>query len=277
VPRFIPGGVTLIMNRIGSRIILRTSVLALIPFGFLVLGQPDTPVVEHLTVQVIQEYPHDPAAYTQGLVFSDGRLIESTGLYGQSSLREVALATGEVIRSISLASNEFGEGLELVGDRLTLLTWREGVAHNYNRDTFEEVGFFPYSGEGWGLCYDGARFIMSDGSARLTFRSTDTFDIQTSVTVTLDGEPRDRLNELEYVDGYVYANVFLTRTIVKIRPSDGRVVAVIDASLLDPGGNLQYGDVLNGIAYDPVDSTFLLTGKRWPKLFRVILVPAAGN
>lgn len=247
--------------------------LALVPFGFMVVGTTEQPPIQRLVVQVIQEYPHDSAAYTQGLVWDNGRMFESTGLYGESTLREVDYTDGEVLRSVSLPSNQFGEGLALVGDNLIQLTWREGVAHVYNRDSFLEVNAFPYGGEGWGLCYDGARLAMSNGSSKLFFRSATSFDVATSLTVTRDGTPVERLNELEYAEGFIYANVYMTREIVKIDPSTGRIVASIDASALDPGGTLRYGDVLNGIAFDPVGKVFFLTGKRWPKLYKAVFVP----
>jgi glutaminyl-peptide cyclotransferase len=248
--------------------------LGLVPFSFLVLGDTSSPSVQRLTVSVIAEYPHDAQAYTQGLVFHEGRMFESTGLYGESTLRETDVQTGAVLRSIALPVDRFGEGLALVGDRLFQLTWRAGEAYVYTRDTFEKLDTFSYSTEGWGLCHDGSRLIMSDGSDRLTFRSPATFDVETSATVTLDGAPVRRLNELEYVNGYVYANVFLTDEIMKIDPATGRVVAVIDASSLYPASERAYDEVLNGIAYNPATQTFYLTGKRWPTLYEVVFVPA---
>jgi len=243
-----------------------------------VLGGVAGEEVERLRVNVLSESPHDSAAFTQGLVVEDGtgelaRLFESTGLYGQSTLREVGLRSGEVLRSVSLPADHFGEGLALVGDRLIQLTWREGVAHVYDRDTFEKTGQFTYSGEGWGLCYDGRRLMMSDGSAKLFFRSPETFELQGSVEVTLDGRPQRYLNELEFVGGRVYANVWYQDIILEIDPAGGKVTAVIDASGLLAPEERPAADVLNGIAYSHRTRTFFITGKRWPRMFEVTFVP----
>jgi glutaminyl-peptide cyclotransferase len=221
--------------------------------------------------EVLATYPHDPQAFTQGLLLSDGRLYESTGLYGASSLREVVPETGEVLRRLDLPPEYFAEGLELVDDRLIQLTWQEEEALVYRRDTFERIGTLPYEGEGWGLCYDGEALIMSDGSATLTRRDPETFAVLGTTQVTLSGRPLERLNELECVDDHVYANVWQEDLIVKIG-ADGRVVQEIDASgLLSPAQRARLGPnaVLNGIAYNPETETFLVTGKLWPQLFEV--------
>lgn len=237
--------------------------------------------VERLRVNVLSESPHDSGAFTQGFVIDDGtgevsRLFESTGLRGQSTLREVHLLSGEVLHSTSLPPDHFGEGLALVGNRLIQLTWQEGIAHVYDRDTFVKTGQFSYSGEGWGLCYDGRRLIMSDGSARLYFRSPETFKLQGSVDVTLDGQPQRWLNELEFADGSVYANVWQQDIIVEIDPASGKVTAVIDASgLLNPEERPPAA-VLNGIAYSRRTKTFFITGKYWPTVFEVTFVPEDG-
>ncbi len=227
---------------------------------------------ERLRVQVVQTYPHDPGAFTQGLVLAGGRLFESTGLEGRSSLREVELTTGKVLRQIDLAAPVFAEGLALVGTRLFQITWKHEVVYTYDRDTFKKGPSFPYTGEGWGLCHDGRELVMSDGSARLVFRGPETFRPSREVTVREDGRPVDQLNELECVGPHVYANLWQTERIVRVDPKTGAVTATIDASnLLNPAE--RYGtDVLNGIAYDPSNDTFLVTGKLWPKLFRVKFV-----
>jgi glutaminyl-peptide cyclotransferase len=236
----------------------------------------DTTVVPaRRTVEVVTRYPHDPGAFTQGLVYTDdGRLFESTGLEGRSSLREVRLEDGEVLRLRANAADEFAEGLALVEDRLIQLTWKDEVAHVYALDTFDPVDELGYEGEGWGLCYDGDRLVMSDGSAELTFRDPITFDELGSVTVRASGTEVERLNELECVDGKVYANVWQTEQIVEIDPGSGAVTAQIDASGLLTPAERAGTDVLNGIAYDGADDTFLVTGKLWPVLFEVRIVDA---
>ena len=221
--------------------------------------------------------PHDPAAYTQGLVWDHGTLYESAGLYGRSSLRQVDPRTGEVLRRLDVPPGFFAEGLAEVGNRLLQLTWKEGVAFVYEPRSFERVGEFRYEGEGWGLCDDGRRLVMSDGSDHLGFRDRRTFALLGGVNVLLDGRPATQLNELECVGGAVYANVWMTDQILRIDPASGRVTAVIDAGgLLDAAEQAQ-ADVLNGIAYDPEKKTFLITGKLWPKMFEVVFIPASGT
>lgn len=227
-----------------------------------------------LMVKVISTRPHDTSAYTQGLVWHEGRLYESAGLYGQSSLREVDPATGEVRRRVDLPRQYFGEGLARVGDRLVQITWQEGAALVYRLSDLEKIGELRYTGEGWGLCHDGARLVRSDGTDLLTFHDPETFAAVGEVRVRMGGAPVDRLNELECVDGAVYANVYQTEDIVRIDPATGEVTAVIDASGLLAAGDYQAGaEVLNGIAWMPETERFLITGKRWPLMFEVELVP----
>lgn len=229
-------------------------------------------VPERLKVKVVSTRPHDPGAYTQGLLFSNGVLFESTGLNGRSTLREVDPKTGKVRRRIEVPQQYFAEGLALVDNRLIQLTWQNGVAFVYNLMTFQKMGELRYDGEGWGLCYDGKRLVMSDGSDLLLFRDPKTFAPQGQVNVTLAGQPVYQLNELECVNGAVYANVWQTDDILRIDPKTGRVTAVIDASGLLSAQEAQNAEVLNGIAYDPAKKTFLITGKLWPKMFEVELV-----
>ena len=233
---------------------------------------PDAP--ERLKVKVLSTRPHDPEAFTQGLVLDGDTMYESTGLNGKSSLRQVDPRTGKVKRKLDVPSEYFAEGLALVDGRLIQLTWQEEKAFVYNRADFKKVGEFRYDGEGWGLCWDGTRLAMSDGSDRLTFRDPKTFAVQSILNVTLAGQPAKELNELECVDGVVYANVWRTEDILRIDPKDGRVTAVIDASGLLTPEEKQKADVLNGIAWNPKTKTFLITGKLWPKMFEVQFVPA---
>lgn len=230
---------------------------------------------ERLTVEVIAEYPHDDKAFTQGLLLHQGRLYESTGGVGTSSLRQVVLETGEVIRQRDIPAPYFAEGLTLVGDELLQLTYTTGEMFRWDLATFETTGSARYEGEGWGLCYDGTTVWMSDGSTDLFKRDPVTFEQLATVRVTDNGAPVVRLNELECVDGAIYANVWLTDDIVRIDPATGHVTARIDASALREslGVTLVNGAVLNGIAYQPDGDLFLVTGKLWPTLFAVRFVP----
>lgn len=227
---------------------------------------------ERLKVKVLATRHHDPQAYTQGLLWHAGKLYESTGLYGRSSLREVDPQTGEVLRLVTVPARYFAEGLALAGGRLIQLTWQEGTAFVYGLAKFDQQGDFGYSGEGWGLCDDGRRLIMSDGSDRLTFRDPVTFAQQGGVNVSEDGKPVLNVNELECVDGVVYANVWQTDRILRIDPATGRVTGAIDAAGLLSEAEKAKADVLNGIAWRPDTKTFYITGKNWPKMFEVVFV-----
>lgn len=229
---------------------------------------------ERLRVKVVSTRPHDTSAYTQGLVWERGTLYESAGLYSESTLRQVDPATGEVKRRIKVPDRYFAEGLALVGDRLVQITWQEGTAFVYRAADFAKIREFSYQGEGWGLCNDGKRLIQSDGSDRLTFRDPETFVVLGSVQVRMGSAPVNQLNELECVEGVVYANVYMTEDIVRIDPATGEVTAVISASgLLSPADYQAGAEVLNGIAWMPETKTFLITGKRWPQMFEVEFVP----
>jgi glutamine cyclotransferase len=238
-------------------------------------GAAATTVPERLRAEVVAVRPHDSKAFTQGLVVHEGTLYESTGLYGQSSIRALEPATGHLLRIELLPSGLFGEGLAFGGDRLVQLTWREGVALERDPETLAERSRRRYTGEGWGLAHDGRRFIMTDGSAQLFFRDTNTFDLLSTVTVTRRGLSQEGLNELEWVDGHLYANVLGSDTILRIDPETGTVTAEIDCSgLLTPAERAR-ANVLNGIAHDLATGHFLITGKLWPKLFEVKFVPVA--
>lgn len=225
-------------------------------------------------LEIVRSWPHDPQAFTQGLVYQEGRLYESTGIYGESSLREVELETGRVLRKHDLDEQYFGEGLALLGGKLYQLTWRSHVGFIYDAATFQPLGQFSYTGEGWGLTTDGTSLILSDGTSTLRFLDPVTFAVQRTVTVTNAGHELSRLNELEYVHGEVYANVWTRDLIARINPATGLVTGWIDLTGLlapeDQGGD---GNVLNGIAYDAANDRLLVTGKRWPRLFQIRLVP----
>ena len=225
--------------------------------------------VDQTTPQVLDFFPHDTGAFTQGLLYHDGVFYESTGLYGQSTLRRVDPASGVVLLSRPISPAEFGEGLARIGDELIQLTWQENVAHRYEIDDFTPLGNFSYSGQGWGLCFDGRRLIMSNGSSFLTYRNPETFQTVAQIRVTRDSVPVGNLNELECVGRLVYANVWLTDTILRIDPQTGIVLTEIDASGLLTPAEQQEADVLNGIAFHPATMNFYLTGKWWPKVFEV--------
>jgi glutaminyl-peptide cyclotransferase len=233
--------------------------------------EAETPVYGY---RVIAEFPHDPDAFTQGLLYHDGFLYESTGVYGASSLRRVDLETGRVLQQVDLPADYFGEGLALWGERLIQLTWQENTGFLYDRETFQLLDQFSYPGEGWGLTHDGQRLIMSDGTAELRFWDPDTLEEIGRVTVRDHQGPVNMLNELEYVRGEVYANVWMSDRIARIDPASGRVIAWIDlAGLLSAADRQGRVDVLNGIAYDAAGDRLLVTGKWWPKLFHIELVP----
>lgn len=225
--------------------------------------------VEHLVPRIHARLPHDTGAFTQGLVYSDGRLFESTGLVGRSSLRELDPSTGQVLRSVDVPEPIFAEGLALVGDELFQITWQNHVAFVYGRDDFRKRREFHYDTEGWGLCPHGGELVMSDGSDTLFVRDPATFEVRRRVRVTDEGRPLRMLNELECVGEDVYANVWQTERIVRIDLATGRVEAVIDVRAFLTDDERADADVLNGIAYVPERDRFLITGKLWPRIFEV--------
>jgi glutamine cyclotransferase len=231
---------------------------------------------ESLRVRVVRAFPHDPGAFTQGLVFHAGKLYESTGLVGQSSLRRVDPASGAVEAQVALEPSSFGEGLAWAEGRLVQLTWREGRALLWDPGSLARVGGFEYAGEGWGLCFDGRQLVMSDGSDRLTRRDARTFEALGSLAVRASGRPVDRLNELECVGDVIYANVWQTARLARIDAHTGRVTAWIDAGGLLTPDEARRVDVLNGIAYLPESGRFVLTGKFWPRAFEVEFVAHEG-
>jgi glutamine cyclotransferase len=222
---------------------------------------------------VVKTYPHDRDAFTQGLQYLNGFLYEGTGLNGRSSIRKVRLDTGEVVQRRDVAPQYFGEGIAVVASELFQLTWQSGIGFVYDLATFEPRRTFRYTGEGWGLTHDGASLVMSDGSDTLRFLNPATLDERRRLRVTAGGAPVEHLNELEFVEGEILANVWMTDFIARIDPKSGRVTAWIDlAGLLSPRERAST-DVLNGIAYDAAGRRLFVTGKLWPRVFEIRLVP----
>jgi glutamine cyclotransferase len=228
--------------------------------------------------RVIHTYPHDPRAYTQGLIYVDGHLYESTGLNGRSSLRMDDLETGRVLQTADLPAKYFGEGLASWGSTLVQLTWQAHLGFVYDRFSFRQLRTFHYSGEGWGLTQDGKALILSDGTSTLRFLDPQTFREVRRVVVKDRGAPIDQLNELEYVRGEIYANVWHTDRIARIAPATGRVLGWIDlANLLPADQRSDPEAVLNGIAYDAARDRLFVTGKLWPKLFEIKVIPESAT
>jgi glutamine cyclotransferase len=218
--------------------------------------------------RIVKTYPHDKGAFTQGLVFHEGYLYESTGLVGQSTLRKTELETGQIVQQHDVPADYFAEGLARWKDSLIQLTWTSGKGFIYDIATFRQIGEFTYDGEGWGITSDGAHLIMSDGTATLRFVDPKTFKVVRKLTVSDQHKPIVYLNELEFIKGEIYANVWLTSYIVRISPETGAVLGWIDLR-----GLKTQGDVLNGIAYDKATDRLFVTGKHWPNIFEIALVP----
>ncbi len=223
--------------------------------------------------EIVNKFPHDPAAFTQGLVYEDGIFYEGTGLYGQSTLRRVDPSSGEVLFGVRLPDDLFGEGITLLGDRIYQLTWKAQIGMVADRESFELIETFAYETEGWGLTHDGDRLIMSDGTDTIRFLDPETLEQTGRIQVYDDSGPVVRLNELEYVDGEIYANVWQTDRIARIDPASGQVTGWIDLSGLLPAQEAARPiDVLNGIAYDDEENRLFVTGKLWPTMFEIRLV-----
>jgi len=223
--------------------------------------------------EVVHAYPHDPAAFTEGLFYLDGLLYESTGLAGRSSIRKVRLETGGIVQRIELPPQYFGEGIVNWENHLVSVTWQSQVGFVFDLKTLELQRQFTYPGEGWALTQDGKQLILSDGTPRLRFLDPRSFKETKRIEVTLYGKPLQNVNELEWVKGEIFANVWQTNWIVRIDPKDGHVKSLVDLTgLLDPGERPQGPDaVLNGIAYDAKNDRLFVTGKNWPKLFEIRL------
>lgn len=235
-------------------------------------GSGYSEMVQVYTAQVINSWPHDPAAFTQGLVFHDGVLFEGTGLNGESSVRKVELNTGRVLKRIDLPSQFFGEGIAIHQGMIFELTWTSNMAFVYDLESFQLLKELSYEGEGWGLTGDGDSLIMSDGTNTIRFLDPSTFHVRRTISVVNNGVPLTNLNELEYVKGEIFANIWQTDRIVRIDPGSGRILGWINLPDLHPENQRESSDnVLNGIAYDPVGNRLFVTGKRWPRIFEIRL------
>lgn len=228
-----------------------------------------------LDFDIINTWPHDRGAFTQGLVYRDGFLYESTGLNGRSSLRKVDIKSGEVLQHATVAKEYFAEGLTDWKSQLIQITWQSKIGFSYDLKTFKRSGQFNYSGEGWGITHDDKRLILSDGSSTLRFLDPETYVQTGTLEVTYQGKPLANLNELEFVRGRIFANVWQSNSIVVIDPANGRVTAQINlAGLLNAEDRSTAVDVLNGIAYDAKKDRMFITGKLWPKIFEIKLKAA---
>jgi glutamine cyclotransferase len=229
-------------------------------------GEPKT-----YAYTVINKYPHDSTAFTQGLQFYGGFLYESTGLAGQSTVRKVEIKTGKVLQKRDLANSYFGEGLTILDNKVYQLTWQSKRGFIYDLNTFTPLGEFPYDWEGWGLTNDGRYLIASDGSNKLRFLDPESFNMVRSIDVYLRGRPLNDLNELEYIKGEIYSNIWHSNTIARIDPASGKILGLIDLTDLTASMRLGHEDVLNGIAYDPSSDYIFVTGKRWPAIYAIRL------
>ena len=227
-----------------------------------------------LSYELLATHPHDSACYTQGLVIDEGVFYESCGLYGKSSLRKVDPADGSVLAEVALDPKYFAEGLVLLDGKLYQLTWQENTGFVYDADTLEHLSSFHYQTQGWGLTTDGSALILSDGTNTLYWLDPGTMQVVRQVRVSYQGQPVEYLNELEFIKGTIFANIYLTDTIAAIDPQDGNVLSLITLPGLRPEQNLSvHGEVLNGIAYDSLNDRLFLTGKKWANLYEVRLVP----
>jgi glutamine cyclotransferase len=237
---------------------------------------PGRPTAEAVTYgyEVVHTFPHDSDAFTQGLIYLGGELLESTGLKGQSSLRRVELATGRVNKLVRVPAEYFAEGMTVLGGKIYQLTWQSHKGFVYDLATFTLEKEFSYAGEGWGLTTDGRSLILSDGTDQIRFLDPATFQVTRTINVRRAAQPVRLLNELEYIRGEIYANIWQSQTVARIDPASGRVLGIIDFyGLLPAADHAANTDVLNGIAYDAATDRLFVTGKNWPKLFEVRLKP----
>jgi glutamine cyclotransferase len=239
--------------------------------GCLIPGNSD--VIPVYSYNIVNTYPHDRDAFTEGLVFENGVLYEGTGLLERSTLRRVELETGDILQIRELSDQFFGEGITIYGDKIIQLTWQSNIGFVYDKNSFELLQEFNYSTQGWGITHDGTRLIMSDGTSTLHFLDPQTFEEIGHLEVFDNDGSVTRLNELEYVQGEIYANVWQTDWVARIAPETGRVIGWVDlAGLLTTEDRSEPVDVLNGIAYDAKNDCLFVTGKLWPKLFEIELI-----
>jgi len=269
------------MAESGTRRLLRRTTAAVLvalaplgaPSGLLAdasVPTQDAADIPSFTYALVKARPHDRGAFTEGLVFWNGMLIESTGLYGHSTLRKVDLETGRVTQEVDLPANLFGEGIAVLGGKIYQLTWQSHRAFVYDVGTLTREGEFSFTGEGWGLTTDGQSLIMTDGTSRIRFIDPATFRVTRTIDVRAHGQPIRNLNELEFVKGELYANVWQTKFILRIDPATGRILGSVDfVGLLPEADYAPDTDVMNGIAYDADGDRLFVTGKNWPKLFEV--------
>jgi glutaminyl-peptide cyclotransferase len=253
--------------------------MRLLPILLALLAAPavaqDVPALDPTSLpvapaEVVATFPHDPQAYTEGLFYENGVLWESTGTVGRSGIRKVDLATGKVLASVAVNPPLYGEGIAPWGNQILSLTWKNGIGFRWSKDKLQKIGSFRYAGEGWALTSDGGNLILSDGTPVLRFVDPTTFKVRRRLTVTHDGRPLFNLNEIEYVDGEILANVWLTDRIARIDPKSGKVIGFIDVSDLHRrAGNTAENDVANGIAWDKIHRRLFVTGKNWPYLFQI--------
>jgi glutamine cyclotransferase len=257
-----------------SLAVLSMAAHGLVGFGSAMPGgrQPLQGSAAVSTYQIVKSYPHDRQAFTQGLVYLDGVLYESTGLNGQSSIRKVKLENGEVLQQRRLDEKYFGEGIAVWGNTLVQLTWQSEIGFVYDRSSFEPLKTFGYKGEGWGLTHDGTRLIMSDGTEAVRFLDPKTLKETGRLTVRDGRTPVGNLNELEFVKGEIFANVYMTDRIVRFSPKTGQVTGWVDLKGLLPPREAVGVDVLNGIAYDAAGDRLFVTGKLWPRVFEIRIV-----
>ena len=264
------------MNRFFK--ILVIGLLALTGFFFIYqYSNPEPSTNSNLipvyTYKVVNTYPHDRSAFTEGLVFEDGVLYEGTGLNGYSNLRIVKLETGETLQIYELPPQFFGEGVTIYGNKIIQLTWKSHIGFVYDKYSFKLMQDFNYPDEGWGITHDGKHLIMSDGSSTLHFLDPETFKEIGQIEVSANDIPVTRINELEYIQGEIYANIWQTERIARINPLTGQVISWIDLKgILSPEDHSETVDVLNGIAYDSKNNRLFVTGKFWPKLFQIELI-----
>ena len=237
---------------------------------------PSAPAAQQYSVRIVKTFPHDPKAFTEGLFYDHGFLYESTGRNGSSWIRKVDLDTGKVLQSAKVSNAYFGEGIAAWKGKIISLTWQTEKGFVWDQATLHLKSSFSYIGEGWGMTHDASNLIMSDGTPVLKFLDPDKLSVTRQVMVTLDGKPLEQVNELEYVDGAILANIWMTRDIVRIDPKSGQVTGIIDLSALpeESHPSADRDAVANGIAYDPDGKRLFVTGKLWPHLYQIELVPA---